>query len=198
VNGWRVFWLLAVVTTTAFVVSIQTFGTEESGIRALVRVTARASFAIFVPVYLASPLRRLWPSATTRWALRNRRYLGVSFAWAHGLHLLAIVMLALLLGDAFESEVPTIVVGGAAYLLMFGMAATSFDRSARWLGPQRWKLLHRSGLHLLWLVFAISFSGRATTSSLYLTLAILVWGMAGVRAAAHLTRRAASPHPAAS
>jgi hypothetical protein len=51
---------------------------------------------------------------------------------------------------------------------------------------------------LLWLVFAISFTGRATTSSLYLTLAILVWGMAGVRAAAHLTRRAASPHPAAS
>jgi DMSO/TMAO reductase YedYZ heme-binding membrane subunit len=198
VNGWRVFWLLAVVTTTAFVVSIQTFGTEESGIRALVRVTARISFAIFVPVYLASPLRRLWPSATTRWALRNRRYLGVSFAWAHGLHLLAIVMLALLLGDAFESEVPTIVVGGAAYLLMFGMAATSFDRSARWLGPQRWKLLHRSGLHLLWLVFAISFSGRATTSSLYLTLAILTWGMAGVRIASHLARRVASPHPATS
>jgi DMSO/TMAO reductase YedYZ heme-binding membrane subunit len=163
-----------------------------------VRVTARISFAIFVPVYLASPLRRLWPSATTRWALRNRRYLGVSFAWAHGLHLLAIVMLALLLGDAFESEVPTIVVGGAAYLLMFGMAATSFDRSARWLGPQRWKLLHRSGLHLLWLVFAISFSGRATTSSLYLTLAILTWGMAGVRIASHLARRVASPHPATS
>lgn len=197
-TGWRVFWLLAVVTTTAFVASIQAFGTEEAGIRALVRATARVSFAIFVPVYLASPLRRLWPSAATRWVLRNRRYLGVSFAWAHGLHLLAIAMLALLLGDAFESDLLTIVFGGATYLLMFGMAATSFDRSARWLGPHRWRLLHRSGLHMLWLLFAILWTGLAATSPLHLALAITVWGMAGVRIAAHLVRRAASARPAES
>ena len=195
-NGWRVFWLLAVVTTAAFVASIQAFGTEEAGIRALVRVTARISFAIFVPVYLASPLRRLWPSAPTRWALRNRRYLGVSFAWAHGLHLLAIVMLALLLGDAFESDLPTIVFGGATYLLMFGMAATSFDCTARRLGPQRWNLLHRCGLHMLWLLFTILWTGRAATAPLYLAFTVTAWGMALVRIAGHPKRRAASVRPA--
>lgn len=195
-NGWWVFWLLAVVTTAAFVVSIQAFGTEEAGIRALVRVTARISFAIFVPVYLASPLRRLWPSAPTRWVLRNRRYLGVSFAWAHGLHLLAIAMLAILLGDAFESSLLTIVFGGATYLLVFGMAATSFDRSARWLGPQRWNLLHRCGLHMIWLLFTILWTGHAAKSPLFLALAITVWGMALMRIASNLVRRTASARPA--
>ena len=195
-NGWRVFWLLAVVSTTAFYATIQTFGTDEAGIRALVRVTARVSFAIFVPVYLASPLRRLWPNAMTRWTLRNRRYLGVSFAWAHGLHLLAIGMLVVLLGDAFESDILTIVFGGITYVLMFGMAATSFDRTARWLGPRRWNQLHRSGLHMIWLLFAILWTGRAASWSFYLALAVVTGGIAGVRIAGNRKRRKASSRPA--
>jgi hypothetical protein len=192
VNGWRVFWVLAALTTLAFVGMFSAFGTEEAGLRALVRMTARISFALFLPVYLASPLRRLWQSAATRWVLRNRRYLGVSFAWAHGLHLLAIVMLAVLLGDAFESGLAVLVFGGLAYLLMAGMAFTSFDRTARWLGPQRWNRLHRSGLHMLWLVFTILWAGRAMSSHLHLAFALAAVGAAAVRFGASRLRRAAT------
>ena len=117
-DGWRVFWLLAAPESALFAGSLYGFGTDEPGLRALARLTVRVSFAVFAVVYAAAPLRKLFPSRATRWIARNRRYLGVGFAWAHGLHGLAIAMLALLLGDSFETSAATAVGGGFAYLLM--------------------------------------------------------------------------------
>jgi hypothetical protein len=197
-NGWRVFWLLAALETAIFAAALAGFGTDEAGLRALVRLTVRVSFLVFVVVYAASPLRRLFPSRATRWIALNRRYLGVSFAWAHGLHGLAIALLALLLGDGFEANAATVWGGGLGYVLIAGMVATSFDRSARWLGPKRWALLHRAGLYWLWFIFALNWTGAAIAESLfYLPFALLIWGAAGLRLAALLTRRrAAEPIPA--
>ena len=196
-NGWRVFWLLASLETALFAGALYGFGTDEPGLRALVRLTVRVSFTVFIVVYSAAPLRRLFPSPATRWLLRNRRYLGVSFAWAHGLHALAIALLALLLGDAFEADAATIVGGGLGYLLTAGMALTSFDRTARWLGPRRWALLHRAGLHWLWFIFALNWTGAAVAESLfYLPFAALTWAAAGLRLAALRARRR-SPDPIA-
>ena len=144
-NGWRVFWLFAALETALFAAALCVFGTDETGLRALVRLTVRVSFSVFFAVYSAAPLRRLFPSPASRWLSRNRRYLGVSFAWAHGLHAVAIAMLVLLLGDAFETSLATLVGGGLGYLLIAGMAATSFDRTARWLGPRRFALLPARG-----------------------------------------------------
>jgi len=193
-NGWRVFGLLAAALTALFAGALAVFGTDEEGLRALVRFTARDSFAMFLPVYAAAPLRQLFPSPTTRWLRRNRRYLGVSFAWAHGLHALAIAMLVLLQGDAFQASAVTRVVGSFAYLLLAGMALTSFDRTARWLGPRRWALLHRTGLHTLWLVFTITWTQSAASAPRYLPFAGLAWGAAALRFAALRARRA-SPTP---
>jgi methionine sulfoxide reductase heme-binding subunit len=194
-NGWWVFGLLAVIETALFAAGLAAFGSDEAGLRALVRFTVRVSFLVFVPVHAAAPLRRLHPDPATRWLARNRRYLGVSFAWAHGLHGLAIVLLALLLGDAFEVNAATAVGGGLAYVLIAAMAATSFDRTARWLGPRRWALLHRAGLHWLWFIFALNWTGAAVAESLtYLPFAALTWGLAALRLAAlHARRRGAEP-----
>lgn len=38
---------------------------------------------------------------------------------------------------------PFITIGMAAFLLLAPMAATSFNAAIRWLGPQRWRGLHR-------------------------------------------------------
>lgn len=189
-SGWRLFWLLATLATAAFVAMFVAFGPEEAGLRALVRQTARISFALFLLAYCAAPLRRLWPTSVSRWMLRNRRYLGVSFAWAHGLHALAIGMLAILLGDAFETSPATLVGGGTAYALIAGMAITSTDRTARWLSPRNWGRLHRAGLHAAWLVFAVSWSSRLGTSGLYLALSITTFAAALLRAAAFRSRSA--------
>ena len=70
------------------------------------------------------------------------------------------------------------------------MALTSFDRTARWLGPRRWKLLHRAGLHWLWFIFAQNWTARAIESPAYIPLALAAWGALGLRVAAWRAQRA--------
>jgi methionine sulfoxide reductase heme-binding subunit len=196
VNGWPLLGLLAALESALFAVALAAFGSDEAGMRALVRLTVRVSFLVFIVVYAAAPLCRLFPSPATRWVARNRRYLGVSFAWAHGLHALAIALLAHRIGDAFAPRPVSLIGGGYVYLLVVGMAATSFDRTARWLGPRRWGLLHRLGLHTIWLDFAVSWTSAAlrASSPVYLPLALATWGAAGLRLAALYARsRVAEP-----
>lgn len=193
-NGWRVFWLLAGLETALFAAGLAGFGGDEAGLRALVRFTVRVSFLVFAVVYAAAPLRRLYTAPATRWLLRNRRYLGVSFAWAHGLHGLAIALLALRLGDSLEVDPTTRLGGGLAYLLIAAMTLTSFDRTARWLGPHRWKLLHRAGLHWLWFIFALNWTASVGVSLGYLPFALITWGLLALRLAALRERpRGAEP-----
>ena len=114
---------------------------------------------------------------------------GVGFAWAHGLHGLAIILLAQRLGDAFEVDAATALGGGLAYVGIAAMTLTSFDRTARWLGPRRWALLHRAGLHWLWFIFALNWTASVFVSLAYLPFAVLTWGLAGLRLAALRARR---------
>lgn len=191
-TGWRVTAAGAVGLTALFAAVVSAAGTDEEGLRALVRTTARASFGVFLVVYVAGPLRRLWPSPASRWLVHNRRHLGLTFAFAHGLHALAIGMLATLLGDAFRVPLLTAAGGGTAYALLAAMALTSNDRAVRALGPRRWKALHRAGIHVLWVVFTYDWTGLAAGSAAYLPLAVLAWGAAALRLAALRTRSPAA------
>jgi DMSO/TMAO reductase YedYZ heme-binding membrane subunit len=198
-QGWKGVGFASAVLVASQLALFQAGGSDEAGLRFVVRASARISFLIFLLVYLARPLRQLWPTDTTRWLLRNRRYLGVSFAVAHFLHLLDIALLATLLGDAFQREWVALVVGGASYVLLAGMVLTSFDRSARWLGPRAWGVLHRTGIHLLWFIFAQSYTFSALQDPYFVPLAIAVWGAALLRVAAWRgrRRRAVAERPAA-
>ncbi len=190
-QGWPI---VAVASVALVALQIALFaygGTEEAGVRLAMRVSAQASFAIFLLAYLARPARELWPAPATRWLARNRRYLGVSFAVAHGLHGLDIALLGLLLGDSFQIEPVVRYGGGLAYLLLAAMTLTSFDRTARWLGPRRWKALHRTGIHYLWFIFALDWTPLAFQSPGYLPLALASWAALGVRSAAWRARRGA-------
>ena len=195
---WSVFqgWPLVGVTSAALLaLQLAVAGTDEAGLRELVRVSARASFAIFLLVFVARPSRVFWRGSFTRWLVRNRRQLGVSFAVAHFLHLGDIALLALLLGDGFETSSATLYGGGLAYVLLAAMTATSFDRSARWLGPRRWKLLHRAGLYWLWFIFAQSWTFSALKYPGYVPLALAAWGALALRIAAWRARRAVAAEP---
>ena len=180
-------------------------GTGEPGLRMLVRATARTSLALFGTAFAASSLRRLWPTPATGWLLRERRYLGLSFAVSHALHALAIYALALVLGDAFEIDLVTILGGGGAYLMIALMAATSSDRAVARLGRRRWRMLHLVGGYWIWIIFANSYTARAvmalargSESLAYVPVAVFVWAVLGVRIAAALRarRRAGATAPA--
>jgi hypothetical protein len=142
---------------------LATSGSDAEGLRVWIRATARLSVVLFLLVFVARPLRAVWSATASGWLLANRRYLGVAFAVSHGLHGIGLVWLSLSRPDIFEASTSTstLVLGGIGYGFVAAMTATSFDRSARWLGPQRWKLLHATGLGVLWLVFLATFAGSA-------------------------------------
>ncbi|MBI3770691.1 MAG: hypothetical protein HY271_19655 [Deltaproteobacteria bacterium] len=55
--------------------------------------------------------------------------------------------------------------GGTGYLFVLAMTVTSFDRTAAWLGPRRWRRLHTLGVYYLWMIFALSYVPRALVGS---------------------------------
>jgi hypothetical protein len=166
-------------------------GDGEAGLRALTRATARVSLVIFAAAYAASSLRRLLRVPFTAWLLRNRRHLGLSFAVAHGFHALAVLALAIVLGDAFAYDPISLAFGLVTYGFVAALAATSSDRAVAWLGPARWRRLHRAGVHTIWFVFAVTEVPAALHSPLHFALAALLVAVAGLRAAAALGRRRA-------
>ncbi|HVO22246.1 MAG TPA: hypothetical protein VMW56_01310 [Candidatus Margulisiibacteriota bacterium] len=142
-------------------------GVGETGLRAAVRTSAQTSFVLFTSAFGASALCATWPSPLMRWMLRNRRYLGVSFAVSHFIHLVAIIALSQRLGDQFKMDPATLIGGGLAYVFIAAMTATSFDHTATWLGPRAWRRLHTTGGYYIWFIFFISYAPRAAITSLW-------------------------------
>jgi hypothetical protein len=185
-NGWRLTGVLSLLLAAMALYFLGVSGGDADGIRLVIRATARTSLVLFVLAFTASAMVELLPSDATRWQRRNRRYLGVSFAVSHFIHLAAIVSLAVVDKVLFWklTNLGTIVLAGAAYLFIAAMAATSFDRSAAWLGPPKWRLLHLVGGWYIWISFAVAIGKRVPLDRFY-------WPMAALILAAGLVRLAA-------
>ena len=68
------------------------------------------------------------------------------------------------------------------------MTATSFDRTAAWLGPRKWRLLHLIGGWYIWISFAVAVGKRVPLDSFYWPMAVLVLAIAVVRLIAMFRR----------
>ena len=182
-NGWRLVGLLSLLLSAMTLSLMALHAWDIEGIRLSIRATARTSLILFGVAFTASAMVDLVPSDATRWQRRNRRYLGVSFAVSHFIHLGVIVALAGFDRDLFWklTSVSTIVLAGAAYLFIAAMAATSFDQSAAWLGPRKWRLLHLIGGWYIWISFAVAVGKRVPLDAFYWPMAVLVVAIAGVR-----------------
>ena len=152
ITGWN---SVALVAMSALVLAAA--GTGEDGVRMLIRATARSSALLFLVAFLARPLRQLWRTDATAFAIKNRRYFGVSMAVSHLIHGIAIVWLLTAFPSAYEVNATTLVGGGLGFVFIAAMAATSSDAAVKALGRTRWTLLHRTGVWYLWLIFAFTF-----------------------------------------
>jgi hypothetical protein len=165
-------------------------GLGEEGVRAVIRATARTSLLLFAASFAASSLQRLLRRPATAWMLRNRRYLGLSFAVSHAIHLAAILVLAFGFPSEYREVPITTRVGGTlGFVVIAVMAATSNDRSVAWLGGRRWRAIHRTGGWILWVVFAASYLPAIADPS-RTAYAALVLAVAGVRLGAWARSRA--------
>lgn len=175
--GWSSLGLFAL---TALLLAV--YGTGEEGVRVVVRATARTSLLFFAAAFAASGLRRLWRVPATAWLVRNRRYVGLSFAVSHAIHLAAILTLAATVpGFAENVSRTTAIGGGTAYVLIAAMALTSSDTAVRRLGRKRWRALHLTGMWVVFGIFVSSYGGRASHNPNY-------WPHAALLAAALIVR----------
>ena len=182
--GWPIVGWAALVVAALCAAAFLTAGGGEAGWRAAIRLSAKTSLALFTTAFIASSLRKLWPTDGTRWLLINRRYIGVSFAVSHAIHLFAILALLRAAPD-FQIDTPTLIGGGLAYVFLAAMTATSFDRSAAWLGARRWHILHKTGMYYCWFIFFISYVPRMLVESvLYLPFVAVLVGAIALRAVA--------------
>jgi DMSO/TMAO reductase YedYZ heme-binding membrane subunit len=92
--------------------------------------------------------------------LLNRRYLGLVFAVGMGWQLVFIGWIAM---NDFPYFVRTfvnlanLIAGVVPYLFLIAMCLTSFRRYARHLSARNWRLLHKSGMYVLWLTITITY-----------------------------------------
>jgi len=188
-NGWRLTGLLSLLLA-AMAAGFLAFDPDADGLRLVIRATARTSLVLFALAFSAAALAQLAPSTATRWQRRNRRYLGVSFAVSHAIHLAALVVLARTDAELFwKLTTPAnIVLAGAAYLFIAAMAATSFDRTAAWVGARRWRLLHLVGGWYVWVTFAGAVGKRVPQGPVYWAMMALVIAIAAARLVA-MSRR---------
>ena len=140
------------VTGIASIGYLQVAGSNDENLTLLLRLTARLSFMIYLVVFIARPLRQLVVSELSQWLLRERRSFGIAFAAVHSVHL---GLIAWRYGTVPGLEYETInaIFGGTAYALMYMMLITSFDSTARALGPKAWRRLHKTGLYYIGLIF---------------------------------------------
>tara|TARA_R110000824_G_scaffold390760_6_gene587693 strand:- start:43857 stop:44486 length:630 start_codon:yes stop_codon:yes gene_type:complete len=190
---WALFILVALAGASTVFGSLAIWPDPVEGWLHAARYTARLSFLVFLAPFLAASLAYWAPSPLTRWLRAKRRYLGLSFALAHFIHLGALVMYLDLSGEG--RSLITLLGGGGAYVMITLMALTSNDWSVRTLGPRVWGWLHWIGIYDIWFVFTFSYFGRVTKDVpqepriIYITLFGLALAALALRIATRMARR---------
>lgn len=126
------------------------------------RYTARLSFLMFLVSYIAGPLSVVSAQRFPIFLRHNRRNLGLSFAFLHIVHLAALVIYLVKIGERPHNS--TLILGGGAYFAMLLMALTSNDNMVRKLGAKAWSRLHRFGAHYIALIFAVTYATGVVSS----------------------------------
>ena len=124
------------------------------------RYTARISFFFFTVSFLASSIHYFLSNSLANFIRNNRRHIGLSFALAHTIHLVALTSFFVTTNQ--NPDIVTVLGGGLAYLAMYIMAFTSNDNAVRKIGFKRWKLIHKVGANYIAFIFAFTYLGRLT------------------------------------
>lgn len=191
-RGWTLFALLS-LAVLLFATSTMLWHTElVDALRSAIRVTARTSFVLFLLTFLASSLVILLPNPATKALLREKRFLGLSFAFSHLVHGILILIYAQMFPETFwngrtaAANIP----GSVGYLFILLLAATSFPVMVRLLGSSAWKLLHSTGSWVIAVLFCYSFYKRIPMHPWYLIAFSIMVSAIALKLTAKLVVRA--------
>ena len=154
-------WLLAATTLSiALMLCLFLMETAEDKSLLWARYTARISFFFFLISFIAGSIHYFFSNAFTRSIKSNRRYIGLSFALTHSVHLVALISFFITTNQ--NPDTITLAGGGLAYVAMYAMAFTSNDKAVKKIGFKKWKLIHQIGTNYIAVIFAFTYLGRLT------------------------------------
>ena len=163
----------------------------------VLRDTARVSVVFFGLAFTASSFHVLFRKPFSRYLLRERRYLGLAFAASHGIHLLALILLAFVYRDAeiVDRSFGDLAVGSAIFVFIGLLALTSNDWAQAKLGRGNWRRLHWFGSYVIWVAFASSYIPRGFAEPAYLPAAFWTVGLVVLRVIAGRWQRMSLSSP---
>jgi hypothetical protein len=195
-NGWPLFLTIAAMTFIAISAAALLIGisTPESTV-SLIRLSVQLASPWIFLAFAASAMAQLFPGNISSWLLRNRRYLGLSFAAGFGWQAVFIAVLFTLYSPYYWEELhktSDLVLRIGSYALLIAMTITSFFPVRRRLRTEHWHWLQLVGVWYFWLAIwtsyaELAFSSSATVISfVYFNLGLLALVL---RVAAYLKRR---------
>ena len=167
IKGRSITYLLTLVVFAMVGLIFFLLGWNADSLLVAIRSTARTSLLLFSLAFTASSVNRLWPTTVSRWLLRNRRYIGVSFAVSLFTHLGLIITASLTyINQLFIAlpPLPNVAMGIVTYAFIAFMALTSSNRAQAWFGIKRWQLLYRVGGHYIWFLFLLFYVGKTLSN----------------------------------
>ena len=158
-QGWAITGSVVVLVIVFLAIHFALSGWSAASITSGIDATGRSSLMLFSIAFIASSLHRIWTTPLSTWALQNRRWIGLSFAGSHFIHLSLILSISLVFPEPFLSEQSTgkWLFGGLGYVFVLLMALTSTNSAQRWMGMKNWKRLHLVGSYWLWAQFVLTY-----------------------------------------
>ena len=193
-QGWRITTLVTCLIVVGLLFNFGLAGWNAPAITHAIDATGRSSLILFAIAFTASSVESLWSSSLSRWSLRNRRWIGLSFASSHFIHLGLIISMTVFFPDPFvrDQSMAQWVFGGLAYGFVLLMALTPTDRDQHWMGMKNWKRLHFVGSHWIWVLFLLTYVKHVEEGPLGFYLPFLVFTLAliPIRYAKHIPPKA--------
>jgi len=138
-------------------------GAELSSGRAvssMIELSVRCAVPLLFVAFAASSVSVLFPGLFGRWILRNRKFIGLSFAAAMAWQLFFILWMVTQHTEYYVEEIyalSDVIEGVGGYLLLIAMVLTSFKFGRDRLSAKQWKFLHKVGIYWLWIYAWIAY-----------------------------------------
>ncbi len=139
----------------------------ENTNRQAIAMSARVSAVLFCLAFGASSFHYFVKNSISWWLRMNRKYIGISFAVVHLIHLAFLVVLQQNFHPVFDrAKTISLLGGGLAYLFVVLMLLTSFSFFAKYLSKKQWTILHTAGGYWIWYIFIRSYVRKVTSGDL--------------------------------
>ncbi len=178
-NKWNLVYIITVSFVLFVIIFIGINGFNLESLQELLKFSARFSFLIFCITFSASSLILFYENGITKWMLTNRRYLGISFAVIHFLHLMLLVTKNHFFEPPFiESSLISLVGGIITYSFIGLMLITSFPYFSKRMTTKNWNYLHQIGGYAILTTFTVAYLRYTFENpffSILLLIAVIVW-----------------------